>query len=198
MLVRCLRGLVHYLRFVKLRKSHLRHLFQPWIFYFIYCCNFPWVCKTVMLFFVTLYTHFINKWDWCLLLFCVLWLFRLVTKYFIIVSVWLEYNLNPYDGCIILWNKWFFIWTWILMIWLNYTVNSASASADTVRWTCTALIQITRVGPCNHSSVFCLIMTLWGEHLQTYMYYSDGANSIHLRKICRFWFSTHTSISRSI
>ena len=76
--------------------------------------------------------------------------------------------------CIILWNKWFFIWTWILIIWLNYTVNSASASTDTVRWTCTSLIQIPRVGPCNHSSVFCLIMTLWGEHLQTYMYYSAG------------------------
>ena len=60
------------------------------------------------------------------------------------------------------------------MIWLNYTVNSATASADTVRWTCTSLIQIPRVGPCNHSSVFCLIMTLWGEHLQTYTYYSAG------------------------
>ena len=65
-------------------------------------------------------------------------------------------------------------------------------------WTCNSLIQIPRVGPWNHSSVFCLIMTLWGEHLQTHMYYSDGPNSIHLRKICRFWFSTHASISRSI
>ena len=33
------------------------------IFYFIYCCNFPWVCKTVTLFSVTLYAHFINKRD---------------------------------------------------------------------------------------------------------------------------------------
>ena len=118
-LVRCLKGLVHYLRFVKLCKSHLRHLFQPWIFYIIYCCNFPWVCKTVMLFLVTVYARFIYKRDRSPLLFCVLWLFRLVTKYFIIVSVWLEYNLNPYDRCLILWNKWFFIWTWILIIWLN-------------------------------------------------------------------------------
>ena len=31
---------------------------SPYIFfYFIYCCNFPWVCKTVTLFYVTLYVR---------------------------------------------------------------------------------------------------------------------------------------------
>ena len=39
--------------------------FNPSFLILIYCCNFLWVCKTVMLFFGALYARFINKRDAC-------------------------------------------------------------------------------------------------------------------------------------